>query len=307
MPKISVIIPNYNHAPYLKRRIDCVLNQTFTDFEVILLDDNSTDASREVLLSYQDHPKVSHVVINRENSGSPFQQWHRGFELAKGEYIWIAESDDWCEPTLLETLVEPMLRDDSIVLSYCQTLVINLEEEIIYKTRYPAFSGVIDGKHFISTSMFGDCSLINSGMVVFSKQVLKQVDDLYLRFKSAGDWMLWVQICTQGNVFVSGKYLNYFTRHEKTVSSKSVTTGQDYKEGCLIYKWIEKEISPAETEKTKALKLRLAIFYQQNPFFSDKNVRKDALCEFLSLSDKSRYLYWKKQMKRSLNLIINRK
>ena len=140
MPKVSVIIPNYNHAPYLKRRIDSVLNQTYTDFEVILLDDCSTDESREVLLMYQDHPKVSHVVINRENSGSPFKQWHRGFELAKGEYIWIAESDEWCEPTLLETLVEPMLRDEFIVLRYCQSLLASERGKVIYYTTNNGFA-----------------------------------------------------------------------------------------------------------------------------------------------------------------------
>ena len=83
MPKVSVIVPNYNHAPYLKRRIDSILNQTYQDFELILLDDCSTDNSAEVLNEYASNPKVSHVVINEINSGSTFKQWDKGFALAK--------------------------------------------------------------------------------------------------------------------------------------------------------------------------------------------------------------------------------
>ena len=100
---VSVIIPNYNHAPFLKERIDSVLNQTYDNFEVIILDDKSTDNSKEVIANYRGHSKISHIVYNEENSGSTFKQWQKGFSLAKGDYIWIAESDDVaaCHKTLI--------------------------------------------------------------------------------------------------------------------------------------------------------------------------------------------------------------
>ena len=120
-PQVSVIVPNYNHAQYLVQRIDSVLAQTCQDFELILLDDCSPDHSREVLERYREHPKVAHIVYNEANSGSTFKQWDKGIALARGEYIWIAESDDWCEPTLLETLLDGIHRDKDCVLSYCQT------------------------------------------------------------------------------------------------------------------------------------------------------------------------------------------
>ena len=91
MPKVSVIIPNYNHAQFLEQRVESVLNQTFQDFEIIFLDDASTDNSKEVFSKYSNHPKISHVIFNETNSGSPFKQWNKGFGLSTGEYIWIAE------------------------------------------------------------------------------------------------------------------------------------------------------------------------------------------------------------------------
>ena len=63
-PLVSIIIPNYNHALYLKERLDSIFNQTFQDFEVILLDDCSTDTSREVLAEYAKKDKVSHCIFN---------------------------------------------------------------------------------------------------------------------------------------------------------------------------------------------------------------------------------------------------
>lgn len=105
--KVSVIIPNYCHARFLNRRIDSVLNQTYGDFEVIILDDCSSDNSRDIIETYRHHPRVSHIVYNEKNSGSTFIQWDKGFELAQGEYIWIAESDDEAAPTSFEEWRRP--------------------------------------------------------------------------------------------------------------------------------------------------------------------------------------------------------
>lgn len=96
-PLITVIIPNFNHAKYLRERIDSVLNQTYNNIEVFLLDDCSNDNSKEILMSYESSPLVKGILLNEENSGSTFRQWQKGFELAHGEYIWIAESDDYCD------------------------------------------------------------------------------------------------------------------------------------------------------------------------------------------------------------------
>src|ERR1700738_1634065 len=104
MPRVSVIVPNYNHARFLRRRMESVLRQTYRDFEVILLDDCSTDESRSILSEYAGDPRVR-LEFNEKNSGSPFKQWNKGVALASGEYGWIAESDDYADERLLERLV----------------------------------------------------------------------------------------------------------------------------------------------------------------------------------------------------------
>src|SRR3989442_15683408 len=96
----SVIVPNYNHASFLRLRIESVLVQTYQDYEVILLDDCSTDNSREILASYRNNPKVR-IEYNERNSGGVFKQWNKGVRMARGRYIWIAESDDYADACFL--------------------------------------------------------------------------------------------------------------------------------------------------------------------------------------------------------------
>src|SRR3984957_7238976 len=101
MPKVSVVIPSYNHARFLRRRVDSVLQQTYQDFELILLDDCSCDNSREILSAYTGDPRAR-MEFNAVNSGSTFKQWNKGVRLARGEYVWIAESDDYSDTRFLE-------------------------------------------------------------------------------------------------------------------------------------------------------------------------------------------------------------
>ena len=125
MPLVSVIIPNYNHAPYLKQRIESVLNQTYQDFEVIILDDCSTDNSRDIIENYKTNSKIKNIIYNRQNSGSTFKQWDKGIAEATGDYIWIAESDDYCETDFIEKIIGEINNDAEIVLAYTQSKIVD--------------------------------------------------------------------------------------------------------------------------------------------------------------------------------------
>lgn len=131
MPNISVIIPNYNHARFLKQRVNSVLQQTYQDFEVIIMDDNSSDHSKDIIEQYRNYPKISHIIYNETNSGSTFKQWKKGLELAKGEWIWIAESDDYADTDFLEQLLGFSTNDNNIQLIYCDSFSTNENSETL--------------------------------------------------------------------------------------------------------------------------------------------------------------------------------
>lgn len=141
-PFFSVIIPNYNHAPYLHERIDSVLNQTFTDFEVILLDDKSQDDSRDILCSYQNNPHVAHIVLNDQNSGSTFKQWHKGFELSRGKYIWIAESDDFADVHFLQTAYDVIHKKENVTLVYFKSNIVDSNSTITHRHEPDSGGGI---------------------------------------------------------------------------------------------------------------------------------------------------------------------
>lgn len=162
-PKVSVIVPNYNHARYLKARIGSILNQTFQDFELILLDDCSTDNSAELLQSYADNPHISHIVLNDRNTGSPFLQWQKGIGLAQGEYVWIAESDDTAQPDFLSTTVAVLDRHPQAALCYTGSRLIDEDGHDLHrdinqwgnrKLSLPEKHSVIDGRRFAARNLY---------------------------------------------------------------------------------------------------------------------------------------------------------
>lgn len=220
-PLVSVIIPNYNHARFLDERFQSILNQTYQNFEVIILDDKSTDNSVEVINKYKDNPHVSHVVVNEENSGSTFKQWHKGFELAKGELIWIAESDDSCDSGLLETLIRGFIDNDA-VLAFCRSCEYSIDGiKRLYQNQTNLLHDIVlDGKHFISEYMIDRNSVSNASSAIMSRQIATSIDKQYMNMRAEGDWLFWVEIMEHGNVFFCTKEMNYFRMHNSN-STKS--------------------------------------------------------------------------------------
>ncbi|MDE2322411.1 MAG: glycosyltransferase family 2 protein [candidate division NC10 bacterium] len=102
-PRVTVLIPVYNREKYVAAAIESILVQSFTNFELLLIDDGSTDDSVEVLQSYTTDPRVR-LVCNEHNLGIPKTR-NRGIDLACGEYIAMLDSDDWAYPTRLEKQV----------------------------------------------------------------------------------------------------------------------------------------------------------------------------------------------------------
>ncbi|MDR3653782.1 MAG: glycosyltransferase family 2 protein [Paludibacter sp.] len=241
MPRVSVIVPNYNHAPYLRQRIDSILNQTYQDFELILLDDCSTDKSEEVLLSYKDHTKVTYLIFNKQNSGSTFKQWNKGIGLAKGEYIWIAESDDWAETGFLEKIIVELEKRENIGLAYVASKLINSDGEVTYENKSQDTNEIIGytGSQFLSEKLVTSNNIWNASMMVFKKELFYNLSDKsYLEMKYCGDWFLYVQLCEQTNVLEIKSTLNNYRIHADNVSTDAKRTGKYFTEGFRVFEYI---------------------------------------------------------------------
>ena len=275
--KVSVIIPNYNHEVFLQKRIDSVLNQTYHDFELIILDDCSTDNSRQLLESYKGHPKLSHLVFNKRNTGNTFTQWEKGIELAKGELIWIAESDDWCEKTFLEELVLPMQENSSIVLSYCQCITVNVEQQILAVGSNPKMAETIDGKKYVLRYMLGSNSIYNASMAVFRKDAAEKISPDYSKLFYCGDWLFWTELALTGSVFMNGKCLNYFRKHANDVSSKAIGKGLLFTEGKVVFDYICTVMKPDIKNIKNLFEFRISQYAKNRNNFNDALIGEKAI------------------------------
>lgn len=239
---VSVIIPNYNHERYLRRRIDSVLNQTYQDFEVIILDDKSKDNSIKIIEEYRNHPKISHIVYNEVNSGTTFKQWKKGIELAKGEYIWIAESDDYADITFLEKVMQSITKNN-LVLCFSQSYVIDEHDNIKRERTEILNSESCSLDYFLSHHLLYSNVVYNASMVVFRKDaIMPAIWSELTKLTYCGDWLFWANLAMnkQGIVSEIKEHLNYFRTHSSNVSNKSEVNGLTFLEGFPISKMIAK-------------------------------------------------------------------
>jgi len=222
-PKVSIIIPNYNHAQFLEERIESVLNQTYQDFEIILLDDSSTDNSLEILSRYESHPKVSHFEVNQQNSGSVFKQWVKGIKLAKGEYIWIAESDDVAHLHFLEKMIVIAEPKENVGLIFCKSKVI---DEFGNKTGsflqppHDKTEFAIHGEELVSTYIIRKLSILNASSVLYKSEALRAVDYTKLsEFTNVGDMFTYSIIGLTNTNYFLDEFLNFHRLHGKNTTT----------------------------------------------------------------------------------------
>ena len=251
MPFISIIIPNYNHAPYLTERIESVLNQTYQNFEVINLDDCSTDNSKEIIEKYRNHHKISHIIFNEQNSGSTFKQWEKGIMLAKGEYIWVAESDDVADNFFLEKMISVLEKDSEISIAYCKSIKIDENGKTLGLVKWGSQldntkwekSFINDGNKEIDQYFRYFCIITNASSAIFRKNKINYKIFTYIsKMKFAGDWLFWLHLIQNNKIGFLAEPLNYFRFHNNsTRSTKSLEIEKKrYEELAYIIKYTSK-------------------------------------------------------------------
>jgi cellulose synthase/poly-beta-1,6-N-acetylglucosamine synthase-like glycosyltransferase len=260
MPTVSVVVPNYNHARFLRKRIESVLGQTYQDFELILLDDCSTDDSRTILSEYAGDARVR-VEFNEVNSGSTFKQWNKGVGLARGKYVWLAESDDYADERLLEKLVRRLEEDPSAVFCYCRSWRVSDDGEFdgycdsclsyLDAQKWTAdFS--VDGREECRKYLVRFNTVLSASSVVFRRDVYREVGGADEKLRFCGDWKMWASMALAGGrVCYLGEPLNYGRTHAGSVTTRSWREATAAAEIVHVTGWILERVSVDQAMREK--------------------------------------------------------
>lgn len=229
--KISVVVPNYNYSNYLYQRVYSILNQNYKIHELIILDDASKDNS--LFYIEQIEQKISEfvnvkVVVNDINSGNAFSQWQKGMNLASGDYVWVAEADDYAKENFLNEVVSPLKKNNNIVISYADTGFIDsngyitknsLVDQIdILKTNHWNASYVNKGISEINCYSYLNCTIPNVSGTIIKKGNYDEIFESAKKFHQSGDWFTYLNILNLGDISFINKTLNYYRVHGNNIS-----------------------------------------------------------------------------------------
>lgn len=223
--KFSVIIPLYNKASYIEKALKSVLAQTYTDYEIIIVDDGSTDNGLEVVQQFNGSTIQQFNVITQQNSGVSIAR-NNGVKAAIGEYVAFLDADDWWKPTFLEemnNLVEKYPSAGIYGSSYYKVkngrnIPANIGVEKDFE------SGEIDYFKVYAKTMWMP---LWTGAVVMPKHIFELENGFKSSLKLGEDFDLWVRIANKYPVVFLNKQLAYYNQdveiQNRAVSSKFYT------------------------------------------------------------------------------------
>ncbi|MEA9598532.1 glycosyltransferase [Polynucleobacter sp. AP-Sanab-80-C2] len=224
--KVSVLVPSYNHGRYIRERIESIINQTYVNIELIVIDDGSEDNSDDVIRGLQAQHGFAYLR-NKQNSGTPFSAWERVSSLATGEYIWVCESDDIAESSFVEMAVASLAAEPDAVMFYSSSHVINEAGEIIGHTdsyfhdiwKETRWDGdfIADGRAELIQFQLRGQTLPNMSSALFTANAFSTAYTPFLkRLRLTGDWLFVGEVLKQGKVVFNHTALNRFRKHEVT-------------------------------------------------------------------------------------------
>jgi glycosyltransferase involved in cell wall biosynthesis len=268
IPKVSIIVPNYNHARYLPQRISSILNQTFTDFEVLLLDDCSQDNSREVIAQYTQADARVTSAFNTQNSGGVFKQWQRGLAMTRGEYVWIAESDDFAEPDFLAELVPLLDTDQTVAFAYANSWIVD-EHDTRHGTtadwknthfgdNHWGENYIVEGRQELQNYLSVACTVNNASAVLFRRSSIEAAGGVHTDFRYTGDWLMYIKLSLQGRIAYRATCLSNYREHASNASKKSEADGSQLFERlkCCAYMYKSGQLGNDAQERMLAWSAR---------------------------------------------------
>jgi glycosyltransferase involved in cell wall biosynthesis len=206
VPKVSIVIPSYNRAEFIPATLDSILAQTFKDFEVIFVDDGSSDNTEAILAHYASHDKRI-KYIKQSNSERAVAR-NNGMKRAQGEYIALVDSDDLWYPNKLEKQLEIFEEHHDLVLCYASVNRIDFAGNRVRSAprQHQGHSGYI----FFDLLMR---NFIPSVTPMFKREIFDLVGEQNTEFIPYEDWDFWLRISHQGKFFHIAEPLGDYRLH----------------------------------------------------------------------------------------------
>lgn len=224
MKKISVILPTYNRATYLDQAIQSALEQSSTDFELVISDNASTDDTSQIVKKHI-HDKRVRYYCNKTNIGM-VANWHKAiYEYSKYEYFIILSDDDYfIDKNYIADAIK-ILEDESVKLFYSGGYVLNAKNGKQTKLNLP-FQGITKGETvFLSRNTVSpqDFTLCN---VIFKKSIAKKYNSFNNNNNYSCDTELFLNSCLEGSVYIHNKEVSVYRIHGKNLINDVSTDPQ---------------------------------------------------------------------------------
>ena len=187
-PLISVVMSVFNEALYVEKTMESLLNQTFMDFQIIVMDDASTDSSLEILRSFDD-PRI-HVVVNEKNIGLA-ASLNRGIDMAGGKYIARMDADDTCHPDRFACQIRFLESNRNVVVLGTWAKMVSEEDQYLYTEELPVQSDEM--KALLPVSPF------IHGSVMMRADALRAAGGYKPEFRNRQDVILWIDMKDRGD------------------------------------------------------------------------------------------------------------
>ncbi len=228
------------------------------------MDDCSTDNSLEILEEYAKKDARIRLEFNQKNSGSTFAQWNKGVALALGEYVWIAESDDYCELNLLETLVLLLDKNPNVGIAFAQSTIVdeagktinsfNENYKYIYKTDRWEHDFLADGRKECADYLIFSNTIPNASGALMRKKIYMDCGGAEMGWRLNGDWFFYVKMLLRSDLAYVAQHLNYFRQHTQTQRHKANANHVVYDEIIHTLDFIEANTAVDPEKLRKAYK-----------------------------------------------------